>query len=187
MELCILKFDGARGAEKALDEVLLVTPDWLPWLDDISVVSRSRFGQLAITASRTRRDRARFDQGEDEDADRAAPEFRAHTRFLAGPLVTPSWSLAADSLWHAINEAFDTESQLFHHGALKDLLSRDSSALLLVADAVTCRCMVRLFSPHQPAVLCRDLGDVSAGERVAPSSTEAPSEPTEPGDSGTER
>jgi hypothetical protein len=188
MELCILKFGGAHAAEKALDAVLVVTPEWLPWLYDISVVSRSRFGQLTITPSHSLRELARFEHGEDvaeeEDSDLTAPEIGAHTRFLLGPLVTPSWSSAADSLWHTINQAFDMESQLFHRGALKDLLSRDSSALLLVADTSTCRCMVRLFAPHQPGVVCRPLGDVSGRELDEPSSAEDRSEPDEHSDDG---
>jgi hypothetical protein len=169
MELCILKFSGACTAEQAFESALLSTRSWFSWLNDISVVSRSRFGLMTIAPSRSEHDLDIFECDDADVPDLAASEIDVHTRFLVGPFASPSWYMTTTGLMEAKREAevgddddeldpLELSQELLHRGALKDLLPPDSSALMLVADAETCSAMIDLFAARHPNILCRDLG-----------------------------
>jgi hypothetical protein len=158
MDLCILKLNGARAAENALEAVLAITRDWLPWLHDMSVVSRSALGRLTIMGYRLNDDVNRFEYEEGGLA--ALASETTYTRFLIGPLLGSSWPPVA-SPGLAATLARDVERRFFYTGALKDLLDRDSSALLLVSDAANCIEMVHLFAAYHPDVSHRQVGDLA--------------------------
>jgi hypothetical protein len=158
MELCILKFAGARVAENVLEAILVTARDWLPWLHDISVVSRTSLGRLTIRAPGVEDEADRFEYEEGELVEMAY-ESDSYTRFLVGPARASSWSSELDCRRAAAGLALDVERSFFHTGALRDLLGRDSSALLLVADDDTCVAMVDLFAPYHPNVSCRPVSE----------------------------
>jgi hypothetical protein len=165
MELCILKFAGACSAEDAFEGALLCTRSWFSWLNDVSVVSRSRFGLITIAPSRSDHDIDLFDCDDDDVPDLEASEMDVHTRFLVGPFASPSWYPDTPAVEQAPLDPVEMDpvelgKELLHRGALKDLLPPDSSALLLVADAETCSEMIELFAAQHPSILCRDLGSL---------------------------
>jgi hypothetical protein len=165
MELCILKFAGAHTAEDAFEGALLCTRSWFSWLNDVSVVSRSRFGLITIAPSRSDHDIDLFDCDDDDVPDLEASEMDVHTRFLVGPFASPSWYPDTPAVEQALLDPVELDpvelgKELLHRGALKDLLPPDSSALLLVADAETCSEMIELFAAQHPNILCRDLGSL---------------------------
>lgn len=165
MELCILKFPGAHSAEDAFEGALLCTRSWFSWLNDVSVVSRSRFGLITIAPSRSDHDIDVFDCDDDDVPDLEASEMDVHTRFLVGPFASPSWYPDTPPVEQALLDPEELDpvelgKELLHRGALKDLLPPDSSALLLVADAETCSEMIELFAAQHPSILCRDLGSL---------------------------
>lgn len=160
MELCILKFSGADTAEDAFEAALLCTRSWFTWLNDVSVVSRSRFGLMTIAPSRSDQDIDLFDCDDADMPDLAASEMDVHTRFLVGPFASPAWYSAAPPIEEAVLDPLELSKELLHRGALKDLLPPDSSALLLVSDPETCGAMIDLFAARHPSILCRDLGSL---------------------------
>lgn len=160
MELCILKFSGAHTAEDAFEGALLCTRSWFSWLNDVSVVSRSRFGLMTIAPSRSDQDIDLFDCDDEDVPDLEASAMDVHTRFLVGPFALPSWYAETAAVEETVLDPIELGKELLHRGALKDLLPPDSSALLLVADAETCSEMIELFAAQHPSILCRDLGSL---------------------------
>src|SRR5512135_788091 len=51
MEICILKFDGSRAAEEALDEVIDAQAARNPWLHDVGAIARPLVGRVRVRAT----------------------------------------------------------------------------------------------------------------------------------------
>lgn len=170
MDICMLTLEGSRAAEHALEETLLVTQNRFRWLQDVNVVRRSALGRLTILACSSGDALPGFEYEEGELAERAARPYPGSTPppSAHAPRSSPS---AVDDSWLVSMLADEVERRFFHTEALRRLLRRDTSALLLVADAGTCVAMTRLFARYQPRVLSRRMQG-SAGDCL--SALEAP-------------
>lgn len=165
MDICMLTLEGSRAAEVALEETLLVTQNRLRWLHDVNVVRRSALGRLTILACSSDDDLLRFEYEEGELAERAAQPYGGTTPLPSLHAPRPGL-LAADGSWLVSMLADEVERRFFHTEVFRRLLRRDTSALLLVADADTCLAMTHLFARYQPRVLSRHLQG-SAGDCLA--------------------
>jgi hypothetical protein len=166
----MLTLEGSRAAEIALEETLLVTQNRFRWLQDVNVIRRSALGRLTILACSSGHELPGFEYEEGELAERAAQPYAGATP-LPSPRAPRSNHSAADDSWLVSMLADEVERRFFHTEALRRLLERDTSALLLVADTGTCLAMMRLFARYQPRVVSRRLQS-SAGDCL--SALEAP-------------
>jgi len=158
MELCILKFDGSRGAEDALKDVTDAQADRDPWLHEVAMVARPLVGRVRIGVTFPDGKSNTFHEGDLADA---VSDLGAYTGYfisaLAGPLGQLSTSF--DAAVDAEAKGSDVEKRLFHLDEIKKALPRDSSALALIADPQICDRMVELFQNYQPKVVRRDVAD----------------------------
>ena len=158
MELCILKFDGSRGAEDALQEVADAEADRNPWLHEVGVVARPLIGRVRISATFPDGKSQTFREGDLADA---VAGLGAYTGYyisaLTGPLTTMGNALRGEAAGDAAGS--EAEDRLFHLDEIKKALPRDSSALALIADEKTCDQMVELFQSYEPKVIRRDVAD----------------------------
>jgi hypothetical protein len=159
MEICVLKFDGSTGAEDALKEQVDAQGDRNPWLYDVGVIARPLIGRVRIGATFPDGDSVKFHEG---DLSKAAGELGAHTGYYLTQLI----GLRASRIGAAVKGSSagksvgkEMENELFHIDAIKEALPRDSSALVLVADAKLCDTMVETFKSYEPQVVRRDVGD----------------------------
>jgi hypothetical protein len=153
VDICMLTLEGSRAAEVALEETLLVAQNRFRWLDDVNIVRRSALGRLTILACSSRDEHLRFEYEEGELAERAARPYRAPAA-LPSPLAPGA---GADGSWLVSMLADEVERRFFHTEVFRRLLQRDTSALLLVADADACLAMTRLFARYHPRVMSRRL------------------------------
>src|SRR5262245_38921123 len=158
MELCILKFDGSRGAQDALQEVSDAEADRNPWLHEVGVVARPLVGRVRISATFPDGKSQTFHEGDLSDA---IADLGAYTGYfisaLAGPLATMGGTLRGESAGGAVGG--EAEQRLLHVDEIKKALPRDSSALALIAYEKTCDTMVELFQSYEPKVIRRDVAD----------------------------
>jgi uncharacterized membrane protein len=158
MEVCILKFDGSRDAEKALHEVIDAEADRKPWLHEIGVLARPLIGRVRVVASFPDGKSKTFHEGDLADAVAAQGAFTGYyLSALAGPIGSMIGSVRAEEAAGAAGS--DLESRLFHLPDIKRALPRDSSALFLMADPKTCDAMVSLFKVYDPEVVRRAVVD----------------------------
>jgi hypothetical protein len=143
-------------ADEALEDVSDAEADPRPWLNEVGVVSRPILGRLTI--------RANFPDGEklvhrEGDAAAMAENLGAYTGYLLGNLLGPLRSsfLALEGSSAAEDRAAPIEKKLFHIDELKEILPRDSSALVLIAETPICDAMVEVFSKYEPKVIRRTL------------------------------
>ena len=158
MELCILRFDGSHSAEDALKEVVDAQGDRNPWLNDVGMVARPLVGRVRIGATFPDGKSKTFHEGDLADA---ASALGAYTGYYVSALAGPFGSLFGITNAALTASAFgsDAEQRLFHLDELKKELSRDSSALALIASPDTCDKMVELFQSYQPKVIRRDVAE----------------------------
>jgi hypothetical protein len=157
MEMGILKFDGSHAAEDALGEVIDAQADRNPWLHEIGVVARPLVGRLRISAS--------FLEGKkayrESDLANAVADLGAYTGYfvstLAGPLGSMFATVKAGLM--AGQRGSEIEERLFHTDEIKQLLPRDTSALVLIASPETIDKMASLFESYGPRVTRRDVAD----------------------------
>jgi hypothetical protein len=154
MELCVLKFDGDTLAATALDAALVTRSDRPDWVDDVSVVSRSRFGRLTVASAASVGASWRFRYEEGELVKRVE-DLEVYGDTLLGPLD----AVALDVSRMGAVLAGDIERRFFHVNALKELLWCDSSALLLFAGAAICEDVHRTLSAFRHEVIRRGLDD----------------------------
>jgi hypothetical protein len=158
MELCILKFEGSRGAEDALKEVTDAEGDRNPFLHEVGMVARPLVGRVRIGVTFPDGKSPTFHEGDLADA---ALNQGAYTGYylsaLTGPLGWISRIVTAGAAGESLGT--DAEERLFHLDEIKKALPRDSSALALIADTATCDQMVDLFSSYEPKVTRRDVAD----------------------------
>jgi hypothetical protein len=155
LEICVLAFSGAHAAEDALKDVLAKNGDKNPWLFDVGTIARPLIGRVRVGATFPDGKEAVLHEG---DLGKVAGELGGYTGYyvsaLAGPLGSMIGSLNAEMA--AETWGTDEEQKLFHLDALKKLLARDSSALVLIAEKKRCDELVELFKPFRSSVLRRD-------------------------------
>jgi|GEM_PF-3094263 len=158
MEICILRFDGSRGAERALGEVIDAQGDRNPWLNDVGVVARPLIGRVRVGATFPDGKSKTFHEGDLADA---VADMGAYTGYflsaLAGPLGPMIGAVKAATLAGAAGS--EVEQRLFHLDELKKALPRDTSVLVLIATPKTCDAMVEMFESYQPKVIRREVAD----------------------------
>jgi hypothetical protein len=158
MELCILRFEGSRGAEDALKEVSDAEADRNPWLHEVAMVARPLIGRVRIGVTFPDGKSNTFHEGDLADA---ASNLGAYTGYyvsaLAGPLGWMSRVLGAEAAGETVGG--EAEERLFHLDEIKKALPRDSSALAIIADSKICDEMVELFGSYEPKVIRRDVAD----------------------------
>jgi uncharacterized membrane protein len=158
MEICILKFDGSREAEDALNDVIDAQGDRNPWLHEIGVIARPLVGRVRVGASFPDGKSKTFHEGDLADA---VADLGAYTGYFISALAGPLGSMVGMARAGMAAEAVggEAESRLFHLDELKKALPRDSSALVLIAQTETCNQMVELFNEYSPKVVRREIKD----------------------------
>jgi len=123
-------FKGKRTAGKALDTLEDRTPAY-PWIDGVAVVSRSKFGIIRIHST----------WAQDDSAVGAGAGFGALTGGLIGVLLGPGGALAGAAMGGSLGAMFGAADEIdFDDPRLDDFaasLAKDTSALILVGEAVT--------------------------------------------------
>jgi uncharacterized membrane protein len=158
MELCLLKFDGSRGADDALSEVLEAEGEENPWLLDVGVIARPLIGRVRVGLTFPDGTSKTLHEGDLADATADMGGLSGYyLSALAGPFSqmfgTVRGALAARAAGSQL------EQRLFHLDELKKALPRDSSALVFLGDARACDAMVELFKGYQPQVIRRSVAD----------------------------
>lgn len=149
MELCILTFDGSDTAASALKTAIDAQADRNPWMFDIGTIARPLIGRVKISAT--------FPDGETKtvregDIAKAAESLGAYTGYFVSSLAGP-----LSSMFVTVNAGLDAgaagsqaEQRLLHLDQIKQTLSRDSSALVLIASSDICDAFVRMFDLNDP-------------------------------------
>jgi hypothetical protein len=156
MEVCILKFDGRHSADEALDDVSDAAGDRTPWIGEVGVVSRPLIGRLTIRANFPDGEKLVYKEG---DIAAKAGDLGAYTGYLLGNLSGPFRGslLALEGESEAEERVAPMEKKLFHIDELKELLPRDTSALVLIAEPAICDEMVETFDEYGPKVVRRNV------------------------------
>ena len=123
-------FKGKNTAGKAFDTLDEHTPVY-PWINDAAVVSRSKLGFIRIHST----------WAQDDSAVGVGTGFGAITGALLGMLLGPGGALAGAATGGSLGALFGATSEIaFDDPRLDDFaaaLSKDTSALILVGEAVT--------------------------------------------------
>jgi hypothetical protein len=156
MEICILRLDGKHSADEALEEVSDAQADRTPWLNEVGVVSRPFVGRLTIRANYPDGEKLDYEEG---DLASKAGDIGGYTGYLLGNLSGPFRAslLELEGESEAEERAAPVEKKLFHIDELKELLPRNSSALVLIAETPICDAMVETFSNYYPKVIRRNV------------------------------
>ena len=155
MEVCILKFSSADGADDALKEVVNAEGDRNPWLYDVGVVRRPLLGKMSIRA--TYADEApKLKEG---DVKAKFADAGSMTGYLVGSLVGPLHAdmAALEGRSQGAGVGKVVEKQLLRTDEIKRNLPRDSSALVLIAPREVNDRMVQLFSAYSSEVIRKDV------------------------------
>jgi len=154
MEVCILKFGSADGADDALKQVINAEGDRNPWLYDVGVVRRPLLGRMSIRA--TFADEAPTKEG---DVKAKFADAGAMTGYLVGSLAGPLHAdlAALEGRGQGAGVGKAVEKQLLRIDEVKGNLPRDSSALVLVAPPEVNDRMVQLFVSYSPEVIRKDV------------------------------
>jgi len=123
-------FNGKKTAGKALETLEDHAPVY-PWIDDAAVVSRSKLGFIRIHST----------WAQDDSAVGAGTGFGALTGALLGMLLGPGGALAGAAAGGSLGALFGVTDEIaFDDPRLDDFaasLSKDTSALILVGEAIT--------------------------------------------------
>jgi len=155
MEVCILKFSSADGADDALKEVVNAEGDRNPWLYDVGVVRRPLLGKMSIRA--TYADEApKLKEG---DVKAKFADAGAMTGYLVGSLAGPLHAdiAAMEGRGQGAGVGKAVEKVFARTDEIKKNFPRDSSALLLVAPPEVNDRMVQMFTAYSPEVIRRDV------------------------------
>jgi uncharacterized membrane protein len=158
MELCILKFEGSRGAEDALSDVVDAQADRYPWLHEVAVVARPLVGRVRIGVTFPDGKSSTFHEG---DLAEAISDLGAYTGYYVSSLAGPLSAMfgAVNAAAGASDLGSEAEQRLFHLEEVKNALPRDSSALALIAEPRICDEMVQLFTIYEPKIIRREVAD----------------------------
>jgi len=155
MEVCILKFGSADGADDALKEVVNAQGDRNPWLYDVGVVRRPLLGRMSIRATFTDEPPA-LREG---DVKAKFADAGSMTGYLVGSLAGPLHAdlAAIEGRGQGAGVGKAVEKQLLRTDEIKRNIPRDSSALVLVAPSEVNDRMVQLFASYSPEVIRKDV------------------------------
>ena len=155
MEVCILKFGSADGADDALKEVVNAQGDRNPWLYDVGVVRRPLLGRMSIRATFTDEPPA----VREGDVKAKFADAGAMTGYLVGSLAGPLHAdiAAMEGRGQGAGVGKAVEKQLLRTDEIKRNIPRDSSALVLVAPSEVNDRMVQLFTAYSPEVIRKDV------------------------------
>jgi uncharacterized membrane protein len=158
MEVCILKFGGKNEAEKALKEVTDAEADRHAWLHEVGVVKRPLLGKISISATYDDEQRTDVRQG---DLEAQVESVGAMTGYLIGSLVGPLHAemAALEGGARAASAGQALEDKLMRIDDIKQVLPRDSSALVLIATPDINDQFVDLFKRFTPQVIRRDVSE----------------------------
>ena len=156
MEVCILKFGSADGADDALKEVVNAQGDRNPWLYDVGVVRRPLLGRMSIRATFLDEPAAKLKEG---DVKAKFADAGAMTGYLVGSLAGPLHAdlAAIEGRGQGAGVGKAVEKQLLRTDEIKRNIPRDSSALVLVAPSEVNDRMVQLFASYSPEVIRKDV------------------------------
>ena len=155
MEVCILKFGSADGADDALKEVVNAQGDRNPWLYDVGVVRRPLLGRMSIRATFTDEPPA----VREGDVKAKFADAGSMTGYLVGSLAGPLHAdlAAIEGRGQGAGVGKAVEKQLLRTDEIKRNIPRDSSALVLVAPSEVNDRMVQLFASYSPEVIRKDV------------------------------
>ena len=156
MEVCILKFGSADGADDALKSVINAEGDRNPWLYDVGVVRRPLLGRMSIRATFLDEPAAQLKEGDVKAKFADAGSMTGYlVGSLAGPLHADLAALEGRGQGAGVGKA--VEKQLLRIDEVKRNLPRDSSALVLAAPPEVNDRMVQLFVSYSPEVIRKDV------------------------------
>lgn len=157
LTLGCVKFDGARRAMRALEAYQELNPDDR-WPHQVAVLERHRFGRLAVYGT-TGTDALWEDEGASPATSVGAGGL---TGLLASVVGCPIGTLVGGELGAGLGAVLTStteESSEPTYELLRETLSRDSSALLLLADGPMVDEMIRSFRPHAVDVVRRHVDE----------------------------
>ena len=145
-------FNGKKTAGKALETLEDHTPVY-PWIDDAAVVSRSKLGIIRIHST----------WAQDDSAVGVGTGFGALTGGLLGLLLGPGGALAGVAMGGSVGALFGVSDEIaFDDPRLDDFaasLVKDTSALILVGEAVTLADFTSAVEPFGGTVIQTDLNE----------------------------
>jgi uncharacterized membrane protein len=145
-------FNGRKTAGKAFDTLEDHMPVY-PWIDDAAVVSRSRLGIIRIHST----------WAQDDSAVGAGTGFGAVTGGLLGVLLGPGGALAGAAMGGSMGALMGVSSEIaFDDPRLDDFansLAKDTSALILVGEAVTLADFTSAVEPFGGKVIETNLNE----------------------------
>jgi len=145
-------FNGKKTAGKAFETLEDHMPAY-PWIDDAAVVSRSKLGFIRIHST----------WAQDDSAVGAGTGFGALTGALLGSLLGPGGALAGAATGGSLGALFGVTDEIaFDDPRLDDFadsLKKDTSALILVGEAVTLADFTTAVEPFGGVVIQTDLNE----------------------------
>jgi len=145
-------FDGKKTAGKAFETLEDHMPVY-PWIEDAAVVSRSKLGIIRIHST----------WAQDDTAVGVGTGLGAVTGGLLGLLLGPGGALAGAAMGGSVGCMFGlTDEVAFDDPRLDDFansLVRDTSALVLVGEAVTLADFTSAVEPFGGKVIQTDLNE----------------------------
>jgi len=145
-------FNGKRTAGKAFETLEDHSPVY-PWIDDAAVVSRSKLGFIRIHST----------WAQDDSAVGVGTGFGALTGALLGMLLGPGGALAGAATGGSLGALFGVTDEIaFDDPRLDDFaaaLKKDTSALILVGEAVTLADFTTAVEPFGGVVIQTDLNE----------------------------
>jgi uncharacterized membrane protein len=145
-------FNGKRTAGKALETLEDHTPVY-PWVEDAAVVSRSKLGFTRIHST----------WAQDDSAVGAGTGLGAVTGGMLGMLLGPGGALAGAAVGGSMGALIGaTDEIVFDDPRLDDFaasLAKDTSALVLVGEAVTLADFTSAVRPFGGKVIETNLDD----------------------------
>jgi uncharacterized membrane protein len=145
-------FKGKKTAGKAFDTLEDHVPVY-PWIDDAAVVSRSKLGIIRIHST----------WAQDDSVVGASTGFGALTGALLGVLLGPGGALAGAAMGGSVGALIGLGDEIaFDDPRLDDFaasLERDTSALILVGEAITLADFTSAVEPFGGKVIETDLNE----------------------------
>jgi hypothetical protein len=148
MQLCVLGFKGSHAAEDAYAEVLELEGEDNRWLLEVGTIARPRVGRVRVAVTFPDGETTTLHEG---DLAKASGDLGRLTGYYVSALAGPFGSLLAGVEGESAGS--EAESRLLQVGDLERVLPRDSSALVLVAEADACDALVRMFDSYSPTVV----------------------------------
>ena len=140
----MLGFTGSHAADDAYAEVLELEGEDNRWLLEVGTISRPHIGRVRVGVTFPDGETTTLHQG---DLTKAAGDLGRLTGFYVSALAGPFSPMLTGSKGESPGRALGStaEKRLLHIADIEKALPRDSSALVLVAEADACDALVRLF------------------------------------------